>query len=266
MTVSLIIATYNWPEALLLVLKSIEKQSVLPNEILIADDGSREETKNLISAFSKNSRLNVIHIWHEDQGFRLAKIRNKAIANAKFEYIIQVDGDVILHKNYIKDHVTNAKKNSFLTGPRVLLSKETTIKTLKNETIFFNPFSKKIKNRFNAVYFPLVNYFIDSKTEPIEKLIFKVRGCNMSFWRNDLLEVNGYDEQFTTWGREDSEIASRLIKKGVGLKKLRLAGIQYHLHHNEQDKNNIGQNNAILDKNKSTSSFWCENGIVKENK
>ena len=88
----------------------------------------------------------------------------------------------------------------------------------------------------------------------------------MSFWRNDLLEVNGYDEQFTTWGREDSEIASRLIKKGVGLKKLRLAGIQYHLHHNEQDKNNIGQNNAILDKNKSTSSFWCENGIVKENK
>lgn len=61
----------------------------------------------------------------------------------------------------------------------------------------------------------------------------------MSFWRQDLLDVNGYEEDFKTWGREDSELAARLIKKGIALRKLRLAGIQYHLDHNEQDKNNI---------------------------
>lgn len=263
MKVSLLIATYNWPEALSLVLQSVQNQSVLPNEIIIADDGSKNETRQLIDNFKTTTAIELHHVWQEDNGFRLAKIRNKAIAKAQFEYIIQIDGDIILHKDYIKDHINYAAKNSFITGPRVLLSKEATQLALKNKTINFNPFTKNIKNRFNAVYLPFVNRFIESKTSPLEKLIFKVRGCNMSFWRQDLLEVNGYDEQFKTWGREDSELASRLIKKGVGLRKLRLAGIQYHLDHNEQDKNNIELNNAILEKNKATSSFWCENGISK---
>ena len=265
MKVSLLIATYNWPEALSLVLESVQKQTVLPNEIIIADDGSTEETRDLIERFKQRSTIELHHVWQEDNGFRLAKIRNKAIAKAQFEYIIQIDGDIILHKDYIKDHISSAEKNTFITGPRVLLSKETTQLALKNKTIIFNPFSKNIKNRLNAVHLPFVNRFMGSKTSPLEKLIFKVRGCNMSFWRKDLLEVNGYDEQFNTWGREDSELASRLIKKGVGLRKLRLAGIQYHLDHNEQDKNNIELNNAILEKNSATTSFWCENGVSKLN-
>jgi glycosyltransferase involved in cell wall biosynthesis len=264
MKVSLLIATYNWPEALLLVLESVQNQSVLPNEIIIADDGSKNETRQLIDNFKTTTAIELHHIWQEDIGFRLAKIRNKAIAKAQFEYVIQIDGDIILHKDYIKDHINYAAKNTFITGPRVLLSKEATQLALTNKITTFSPFTKNIKNRFNAVHFPLINQFIRPKKAPIEKLIFKVRGCNMSFWRQDLLDVNGYEEDFKTWGREDSELAARLIKKGVALRKLRLAGIQYHLDHNEQDKNNIEQNNAILEKNKATTSFWCENGISKQ--
>lgn len=264
MKVSLVIATYNWSEALLMVLKSVENQSVLPNEIIIADDGSKNETRQLVDSFKKATAIELCHIWQEDIGFRLAKIRNKAIKKAQFEYIIQIDGDVILHKDYIKDHIKYAKKNTFITGPRVLLSNEATQLTLVNKITVFSPFTKNIKNRFNAVHFPIINQFIRPKKAPLEKLIFKVRGCNMSFWRQDLVDVNGYEEDFKTWGREDSELAARLIKKGVGLRKLRFAGIQYHLDHNEQDKNNIELNNAILDKNNATSSFWCENGIYKQ--
>jgi hypothetical protein len=264
MKVSLIIATYNWPEALLLVLESIKNQSILPNEIIIADDGSKDETRKLIEDFKKTTTLQVNHIWQEDKGFRLSKIRNKAILEAQFEYIIQIDGDIILHPNYIKDHLTHSKKNTFISGPRVLLSKSATQIALTNKIIKFSPLTKNVKNRLNAVHFPLVNRLIKPETTPIDKLIFKVRGCNMSFWRTDLIEVNGYEEDFKTWGREDSELASRLIKKGVGLKKLRLAGIQYHLNHNEQDKNNIELNNIILNNNNAASSYWCENGIIKK--
>lgn len=262
-TVSLLISTYNWPEALSLVLKSTLVQTVLPNEIIIADDGSQKETRELIKEFKKRASIELHHVWHEDNGFRLAEIRNKAILKAKYEYIIQIDGDIILHKDYIKDHLKYALKNTFITGPRVLLSNEITQQSLKTKNISFNPFSKKIKNRFNAVHFPFLNRFINPKDTPFENLIFKVRGCNMSFWRQDLLDVNGYEENFKTWGREDSELAARLFKKGLSLRKLRFAGIQYHLDHNEQDKNNIDLNNAILEKNKSKTSFWCKNGIIK---
>lgn len=264
MKVSLLIATYNWPEALSLVLESVQNQSVLPNEIIIADDGSKDETRQLIENFKRKTTIELHHIWQEDKGFRLAEIRNKAIAKAQYDYIIQIDGDIILHKDYIKDHLHFAKKNTSITGPRVLLSKKATQLALTNKITTFSPFTKNIKNRFNALHVPFINHFLKPKTAPIEKLIFKVRGCNMSFWREDLLEVNGYEENFKTWGREDSELVARLLKKGVGLRKLRLAGIQYHLDHNEQDKNNIELNNAILEKNSATTSFWCENGIFKQ--
>ena len=165
MKVSLVIATYNWPGALLLVLESIENQSVLPNEIIIADDGSKNETRVLIDNFKKASVIDLHHIWQEDLGFRLAKIRNKAIEKAQFEYIIQIDGDIILHKDYIKDHINYAKKNTFITGSRVLLLKETTELALKNKITTFSPFTNKIKNRLNAIHFPFVNKFIRSKKD-----------------------------------------------------------------------------------------------------
>ena len=83
MKVSLLIATYNWPEALSLVLESVQNQFVLPNEIIIADDGSKDETRQLIENFKRKTTIELHHIWQEDKGFRLAEIRNKAIAKAQ---------------------------------------------------------------------------------------------------------------------------------------------------------------------------------------
>jgi glycosyltransferase involved in cell wall biosynthesis len=158
MKTSLIITTYNWPESLELILKSILLQTEFPNEIIIADDGSKIETTNLINYYKKISNIPIIHIWQEDLGFRASEVRNKAIKECNYEYIIQIDGDTVLHKDFIKDHKNLATKNCFISGSRVLVGKETTAKKIKNMSIHFSPFTKGIINRFslkNSVNLPL---------------------------------------------------------------------------------------------------------------
>src|SRR5690606_7689461 len=124
MTVSLIISTYNWPEALEKSLKSAFYQTVLPNEIIIADDGSARSTKNKIDQLRLLSTIPVEHVWHADKGFRLSAIRNEAIAMARYDYVIQIDGDIIMAPHFIEDHLRLAQERAFLCGSRVLMPKE----------------------------------------------------------------------------------------------------------------------------------------------
>jgi glycosyltransferase involved in cell wall biosynthesis len=92
----------------------------MPDEVIIADDGSTADTQETISAFKKETRLHVINVWQEDKGFRLAAIRNKAIAVSSSEYIVQIDGDIVLQKNFIDNHVKQAKQNHFISGKNTI--------------------------------------------------------------------------------------------------------------------------------------------------
>ena len=121
MKVTLLIITYNWPEALRMVLESAMHQSKMPDEIVIGDDGSTAETKLLIESYAKSSPVPVVHVWQEDKGFRRTVILNKAIAKATGDYIIQVDGDVILDSHFVADHLEVAQKGCFVCGSRVRL-------------------------------------------------------------------------------------------------------------------------------------------------
>lgn len=258
---SLIIATYNWPEALNLVLLSIQKQTILPNEIIIADDGSSSKTQMLIADFQKIFSIPLIHVWHEDKGFRLAKIRNKAIKIANFSYIIQIDGDTILHKNFVKDHIHFSKPNTFLSGSRVLLNKEVTVSSQISEKIHFNFFSKGIKNRFNAVYFPFIGNFLAKPSTEVSKVCYSVRGCNMSFWKEDLLMVNGYNQEMICWGREDSEISVRLLNLGKIKENIKFSAIQYHQYHKESVRTGLNMNHQILENSIQEKLIFCKEGI-----
>ena len=111
---SLVTPTFNWPEALELLLLSIEKQSILPNEVIIADDGSKIETRVLIERFQKTFPVPLLHIWNEDNGNQKPKIMNKAIAIARYEYIIEVDGDIIMHPDFVKDHFNTCPKRRLI--------------------------------------------------------------------------------------------------------------------------------------------------------
>ncbi len=261
---SLIIATYNWPEALELVLKSAEQQSLLPYEVLIADDGSSEATKKLIDKFKNKGVLNLRHIWHEDKGFRLAEIRNKAIKEAKGNYIIQIDGDTFLHKDFVKDHLQYAKPGQFISGSRVLLGKDLSARLLKNKEIRFSSFHKDIKNKHYKYTIPLLTKLLKKPSKDVQKVIRSVRGCNMSFWKKDLMAVNGYNEGLTGWGREDSELSARLIHLGLRKINLKFAAIQYHLYHKEASKDNLIKNHELLNETLSNKTIITNRGIEKK--
>ena len=136
--VSILVSTYNWPEALELSIRSMFAQTILPDEIVIADDGSKQDTKDLINKLRKETTIPIKHIWHEDEGFRRTMILNKAIAQVSADYILQVDGDVILSPHFVSDHLDLAEKNYFVCGSRVKLSQETTQKLMASKNFKLN--------------------------------------------------------------------------------------------------------------------------------
>ena len=257
MNCSLIICTYNWPEALNFVVKSALEQSIAPNEIIIADDGSDNLTSQLINKLSKKSLIPIIHSWQEDNGSRIPHSRNKAIAKSNYEYIIMVDGDTVLNKNFIKDHLRFASKGVYIQGSRVLLQEKYT-KYLIDSITFKTPsfFMKNVKNRINIIRLPflslLMSYFKNQN-------IRRIRGCNYSMFKEDIIKVNGFNEEITTWGREDSEFVQRLFNIGLKKQHLKFSGIQYHLFHNERSHNYI--NNNILENTIKKNIKRCNLGI-----
>lgn len=244
---SLIISTYNWPSALNLCLQSVLQQSVLPDEVIIADDGSTDDTRQLISSFIRKSPIPIIHVWQADEGFQLAKIRNRAIAKAAYSYIIQIDGDLILHRHFIKDHLHVSTQGSFVTGSRVLLSPSTSKALLENNSIDIDFYNTGSKNRFNKLRSSLLRQFLSTRYKVSGKNRFYVKGCNMAFWKKDLIKVNGYNEKLTGWGREDSELAVRLLNVGINKKFLKMGGITFHIYHKEACRERELQNIKMME-------------------
>jgi glycosyltransferase involved in cell wall biosynthesis len=254
---SLITPSYNWPEALELLLLSVLNQSILPNEVIIADDGSTSKTKDLIDYYKKIFPVPLIHVWHEDKGNQKPKIMNKAIAQAKFDYIIEIDGDIIMHSKFVEDHLKYAEKNVYLYGSRVTIQKSLLESIFKNKIIQFNVFSKGIKKRGRALHLPFFMNFV----KLIDKRSSKLRGCNMSFWKEDFFKINGFNENLVGWGIDDSEMIQRLHNIGIRGKRLKNVGIAYHIYHKEQDKSQFEINQVIEKETTEKKITFIEKGV-----
>ena len=261
MTCALLISTYNWPEALKLVLESVTHQTRIPDEVIIADDGSGEATRTLIEHFQKNFPCPLIHVWHEDDGFRKCIIWNKAITRCSSDYIVQIDGDCVLSPRFIEDHIAIARDGWFTCGSRTLLTRERTEKIIAAGTANLHPFSCGVKNKFNALRIPPLTTLFKARYRSKKPYISK--GCNMGFWKNDLISVNGYNEDISGWGREDAELEVRLMKLGVRRQSLKFGGAQYHLFHKENDRSRDAKNIEILNRALTSSEFRTPNGIEK---
>ncbi len=258
---TLVISTYNWPEALDICLRTVARQVSMPDEIIIADDGSTDDTRLLIEQFQASFPVPIIHIWQPDEGFRVAKIRNKAFAKASGDYIIQIDGDVMLERHYIEDHLLLAEHGFFTTGSRVLLSQKLSASILKNKQTSISLFSGGAINVLNGLRIRALSHLIAKDYKTKKNSQFYVKGCNMAFWRADLIKVNGYDETFEGWGREDSNLAIYLINAGVYKKFLKLGGVVYHIYHKESSRDREQLNIKMMEESISNRIAWAERGI-----
>jgi glycosyltransferase involved in cell wall biosynthesis len=257
MQISLIITTYNWKEALRLSLQSVLLQTLLPSEIVVADDGSEADTAELLINFSGFSPIPIIHSWQKDKGYRLAKSRNRAIAKAKGEYILLIDGDMVLDPRFVADHIAFAQSGQFVQGPRALLGKELTGTILESGVVRLPPLGKGIGNRKNCLRSTLLARMFSFKS----KKLSGIKLCNFAFWKQDAIKVNGFNEDFIGWGREDSEFVARLFNRGIGRQNLKFHSIGYHLHHPMNTRDRVSVNDRILEKTVRGRLDWCEKGI-----
>ncbi|MBP5366505.1 MAG: glycosyltransferase family 2 protein [Bacteroidales bacterium] len=257
---SLVISTYNKPQYLNLCLKSAMNQTVMPDEIVIADDGSTAETAELIKRYAAQSPVPIVHVWQEDCGFRKCEIMNKAFARCKGEYIIQSDGDIIFGRHFVQDHLYLAERGCFVCGSRVYLTPEGTQKMFDRERITPRISYMQSSHVLNSVRIkPLQKYFACRYGKRIDKL----RGCNMAFWKDDIVKVNGYDESLTFWGHEDGELAYRLHFAGVRKKFLKNGAVCFHLYHKESSRENEEAHIALIKRVIDNKLQRCDNGIDK---
>lgn len=255
--VSLIITTYNWHQALALSLKSVLSQTMLPFEIIVADDGSGEATAETIRGIKKEAPVEVIHSWQEDKGFRAAQSRNRAISKAKGNYIILIDGDILLERHFIEDHYSLARQGYFSQGSRVLLGEELSQSILAGKKINISLFSSGVGNKKNCLRSPFFAKLFSLESRRLSG----VKTCNFAFWKSDAEQVNGFNEDFVGWGREDSEFAARLMNCGVKRQNIRFSALGYHLHHPVNTRNHLKDNDKILNETVVQNKVWCNKGL-----
>lgn len=258
MRTCLIVTTYNWPEALHLTLASVARQTQRPDEIIVADDGSGPATRAMIDQW-RAAGLPLEHVWQEDQGFRLARSRNRAIAATPAEYILLVDGDMVLHPRFVADHVRCARPDCFIQGARPQLSATTTAQLLQGSgPTDLGPLTPGLHRRAYAMRSPLLSR-VFSRTKGT---LGGVQGCNQSFWRSHALQVNGYDERFTAWGPEDREFVARLLHVGLRRRYVRHMAIAFHLHHASRAPTAPNPFDRLLDETLASGTTWTEQGLA----
>lgn len=228
----------------------------MPGEVIIADDGSGTETRDLIAKFQETFPVPLYHIWHQDAGFRKTIILNKAIAKSSFEYIVQIDGDVILDKHFIADHVQVAEQKAFVRGTRGMLSEKKTAKLLGVKAGRLSAFSAGVKHRNNALRIAPLSFLASRKQMSSNS----VRGSNLAYWKADFIKVNGYDNTIAGWGHEDEELAARFINNGIIKKIVKLRAVQFHLYHPESSKSNEPQQRELVEKVKAQKIMACTDG------
>lgn len=253
--VALLISTYNWPQALELVLISVLKQTHIPNEIVIADDGSTTETKALIDKYREKFDIPLKHVWHEDIGFRKTVILNKALIECQADYIIQIDGDIVLHTKFIEDHLRAAQQGYFVQASRAMIDPYQSAKMIKDKNVDISFMSPGVFNRFNALRIPLLACLF-----AFERRKYRVKGCNLAFWKKDFEAVNGYFNGFEGWGAEDYEFGARLLHAGVKKKRIKLMAIGFHIYHEVNSRANTAVNDRIFNDTIVRKHVYTPNG------
>jgi glycosyltransferase involved in cell wall biosynthesis len=254
-SISLIVNTYENPMALEKALGGLRGQSLKPMEVLIADDGSTPSTRDLIIRWQKDSDIPLHHCWQQNQGFRRAMILNQALARARGEYIVFLDGDCVPQAHFIADHARLAEGGFWVQGRRAFI-KESFVPRFepRRPAIWRLALAGGISGFPKGLRLPFGIVRRDRSQNGI-------LGCNLGFWRKDLIAVNGYDEDFTGWGREDSDLANRVYHLGRFRKLVYGRAIIYHLNHPLVARTHLQDNQSRLDETIRTRKIRCIKGV-----
>jgi glycosyltransferase involved in cell wall biosynthesis len=249
--ISVVVATFNREDALDAVLRSLASQEDRDFEVIVADDGSGPATRQLVQSWVPTLGRRLIHVWHQDRGFRLAEIRNRAVLRSSGTICIFIDGDCVVRPNFVAVHRRLAEPGWFVAGNRVLLGQRLSERILSEglRPEHWPPTAWVAARRSADVnrLLPLVTLPLG----PLRKLDGRnwrrARGTNLAIRREDLLRVNGFDAAYSGWGREDSDIAVRLIRCRVRCKDGRFASGVLHLWHPENDRSQMIRNDQRLE-------------------
>ena len=266
---SIIISTYNKPHFLTKVLTGYTCQTYKNFDIIIADDGSNKETKQVVDRFKENTNLRINHIWHEDNGFQKCIILNKAIQASQSEYLIFTDGDCIPNQYFIDVHLNLAEEGYFLSGGQFPLNPSVSELITEDKIISQQCFNKSFlflngqmlsKNYFKILKIKLLSTLLD-KITPTKSTF---NGNNTSAWRKDILKVNGFDERME-YGGLDCELGYRLNNIGIQSKQIRNRSACLHLYHDRPYKNSIAvqKNRFIRHETTTNKSTYTSFGIKK---
>ena len=257
-TISLIVSSYNQNKTISEILSRLDYSDKNIDEVIIADDGSDPSLELDTNDITKNRILDLSHLTHEDKGFRKCKILNEAIKKANFDYIIFLDGDCLPHSKFVKDHCALAERNFFVQGRRCFIQESQVQRLLdKKTTIPRLILSRKVNGLLKAIRLPRPK--IKRNTS-----MYGLLGCNLAVWREDLLSVNGFDEDYEGWGREDSDLGARLYNLGLQRKVVYGRALVYHLNHPVNKRDNLQENDRKLNETIKSGKVRCKNGILKE--
>jgi glycosyltransferase involved in cell wall biosynthesis len=256
MKLALVISTYNRPEVLQKVLRGVELQTRQPDEILIADDGSGEATRELVSEWIRTAPAPTRHLWHPDDGFRKTIILNQALAESTGDYLVFTDGDCVPHRRFTADHAALAERGYWVQGRRCFVE-ERWVEDFDPANIRLAAWTLtgRITGANKGWRLPWPVAFRDTKQRGII-------GCNLACWRDDAAAINGFDEDYSGWGiGEDSDFGSRLYHLGRRRKFVYGRAIVFHLNHPSPPKDHVSGSHARLDQTLKTRKVRCQHGL-----
>ncbi len=274
MKCSIIISVYKDTDSLDLILESLSKQTVVPDEVIISEDGNSVEMSEYVSiAKNKYNKLDITHLFQEDIGWRKNRALNRAILASKYEYLIFIDGDCVPYSTFVEGHIKSAQQKIVLCGKRIELGPKFTEK-IKKRILKVSDIEKKFLKLLPLLMNDNTKHIEDgivfSKNNLLLKIVHKryvrhIVGCNFSCFKENFLKINGFNEDFINPAEgEDVDPSWRFRKVGIELKSIRLVANIAHLYHEKRFDDNIGKiNREIMDKTKIENIFYCENGIEK---
>ena len=258
MRASLVIVTFDRPAALERVLASVGTQTQAPHEVIVADDGSGPEVAAVVERFRKRLPSGAEFLRQEHSGFRAGRMRNLAIARCTGNYILLLDGDMVLHPRFVADHVRAARPGYWTQGVRIPLDEAGTQRLLRTGRIP-TPWSSgvNLRRRPYSLHAPRLTEALGRAANAF----VAVKSCNQGFWREDLLQANGFDEDFAGWGAEDKELCARLTNAGIRRQTLVFAAIAWHLAHRPASRAAVRANQERWQETVHSGRTRCVRGI-----